>query len=49
MGVKLISAKEDFGEGYVADAMEGIIDIFNEMEVRRSGEDIKAKLRNKRF
>jgi len=47
MGVKLISAKEDFGEGYVADAMEGIIDIFNEMEVRRNGEDIKAKLRNK--
>jgi len=47
MNVKLISTKEDFGEGYVADAMEGIIDIFNEMEVRRNGEDIKAKLRNK--
>jgi site-specific DNA recombinase len=46
-GVKLISAKEDFGEGYIADAMEGIVDIFNEMEVRRNGEDIKAKLRNK--
>lgn len=47
MGVKLVSAKEDFGEGYVADAMEGIIDIFNEMEIRRNGEDIKAKLRHK--
>ena len=46
-GVKLLSAKEDFGEGYIADAMEGIIDIFNEMESRRNGEDIKAKLRNK--
>jgi len=49
MGVKLISAKEDFGEGYVADAMEGIIDIFNEMEVRRNGEDISAKMRYKRL
>jgi site-specific DNA recombinase len=47
LGVKLVSAKEDFGEGYVADAMEGIIDIFNEMEVRRNGEDIKAKMRYK--
>ena len=47
LGVKLVSAKEDFGEGYVADAMEGIIDIFNELEVRRNGEDIKAKMRYK--
>ena len=47
LGVKLISAKEDFGEGYLADAMEAVTDIFNEMEVRRNGEDIKAKLRNK--
>jgi site-specific DNA recombinase len=47
MGVKLVSAKEDFGEGYVADAMEAIIDVFNEMEVRRNGENIKAKLRHK--
>lgn len=46
-GVKLLSAKEDFGEGYIADAMEGIIDIFNELESRRNGEDIKAKMRNK--
>jgi len=49
LGVKLVSAKEDFGEGYVADAMEGIIDIFNEMEVRRNGEDISAKMRYKRL
>jgi site-specific DNA recombinase len=47
IGVKLISAKEDFGEGYMADAMEGIVDIFNELESRRNGEDIKAKLRHK--
>ncbi|MGI8667509.1 MAG: recombinase family protein [Jatrophihabitans sp.] len=47
LGIKLISAKEDFGEGYMADAMEAVTDIFNEIEVRRNGEDIKAKLRNK--
>ena len=47
LGVKLISAKEDFGEGYMADAMEAVTDIFNELEVRRNGEDIKAKLRHK--
>ena len=27
MGVKLVSAKEEFGEGYMADAMEAITDI----------------------
>jgi site-specific DNA recombinase len=29
--------------------MEGTIDIFNEMEVRRNGEDISAKMRYKRL
>ncbi|MDZ5144585.1 serine integrase family protein [Microbacterium testaceum] len=47
MGVKLISAKEDFGEGYMADAMEAVTDIMNEVQVRQSGEDIKQKLLNK--
>jgi site-specific DNA recombinase len=46
-GVKLISAKEDFGEGIWADAMEGITDIFNEVQVRLSGQDIKIKMANK--
>ncbi|WP_083696790.1 recombinase family protein [Microbacterium sp. RURRCA19A] len=47
MGVKLISAKEDFGEGYMADAMEAVTDIMNEVQVRQSGEDIKQKMRHK--
>lgn len=47
MGVKLISAKEEFGEGYMADAMEAITDIMNEVQVRQSGEDIRNKMFHK--
>ncbi len=47
MGVRLVSAKEDFGEGYMADAMEAIADVFNELEVRRTGEDISTKMHHK--
>jgi site-specific DNA recombinase len=47
LGVRIISCREDFGEGYVAEAMEGVSDIFNELQSRQSGEDIKAKLRHK--
>lgn len=47
MGVKLVSAKEDFGDGIMADAMEAVTDIINEVQVRMSGEDIKAKMRHK--
>jgi site-specific DNA recombinase len=47
LGVKLVSAKEDFGEGYMADAMEAVTDIFNELESRRNGADIKIKMGNK--
>lgn len=47
MGVKLISAKEEFGEGYMADAMEAITDIMNEVQVRQSGEDVKNKMYHK--
>ena len=47
MGVKLISAKEEFGEGYMADAMEAITDIMNEVQVRQSGEDIRNKMYHK--
>lgn len=47
MDVKLISAKEEFGEGYMADAMEAITDIMNEVQVRQSGEDISHKMLHK--
>ena len=47
MDVKLISAKEEFGEGYMADAMEAITDIVNEVQVRQSGEDISNKMLHK--
>lgn len=47
LGVKLVSAKADFGEGYMADAMEAVTDIFNELEARRNGADIKIKMANK--
>jgi site-specific DNA recombinase len=47
MQIKLLSAKEDFGEGIMADAMEAVTDIINEVQVRMSGEDIKVKMRHK--
>ncbi|GAB3622779.1 hypothetical protein GCM10027418_08610 [Mariniluteicoccus endophyticus] len=47
MGVKLVSAKEDFGDGIMADAMEAVTDIINEVQVRMSGEDIKVKMLHK--
>ena len=47
MDVTLISAKEEFGEGYMADAMEAITDIMNEVQVRQSGEDIRNKMFHK--
>ncbi|WP_407669238.1 recombinase family protein [Nakamurella multipartita] len=47
LGIKLVSARENFGEGYMADAMEAVTDIFNELESRRNGEDVKAKMRYK--
>lgn len=47
LGVKLISAQEDFGDGIMADAMEAIVDIFNEVQVRLNGLDIKNKMGNK--
>jgi len=46
-GVKLVSAKEDFGEGIMADGMKALTDVINWMEVRRNGEDIKVKMANK--
>ena len=47
LGVKLISAKEDFGEGIWGDAMKAVADIMNEVQVRMSGEDIRSKLEHK--
>ena len=47
LGVTLISSKENFGTGYLADAMQTVMAAFNEMQVRASGEDIKVKMANK--
>lgn len=47
MGITLISAKENFGDGYLGDAMQGILAIFNELQVRMSGDDIRTKMANK--
>lgn len=46
-GVRLVSAKEEFGEGYMADAMEAITDIMNEVQVRMNGEDVSLKMEHK--
>jgi hypothetical protein len=45
--VRIVSCKEDFGIGPVADAMETVSDAFNELQVRQNGEDIRQKLRHK--
>ena len=47
LNIKLVSAKEDFGEGIMGDAMKTMMDVFNEMQVRLSGEDIKTKMEHK--
>lgn len=47
MGVKLVSAREEFGEGYLADAMEAITDVMSEVQVRQNGEDISNKMLHK--
>lgn len=46
-GVRLISAKEQFGDGYMGDAMEAITDIMNEVQVRQNGEDVATKMEHK--
>ena len=46
-GVRLVSAKEQFGDGYMGDAMEAITDIMNEVQVRQSGENIAIKMAHK--
>lgn len=47
LGVKLISAKEDFGDGIYGDMMAAITDIFNDTQNRLSGQDISTKMLNK--
>src|SRR5262249_9601456 len=47
LGVKIVSAKEDFGEGYMAEAMEAVTDVFNWLQVKISGQDIATKMANK--
>jgi site-specific DNA recombinase len=47
LGVRLVSAKEDFGDGLMGEAMEAVTDVFNWLQVRMSGEDIKIKMANK--
>jgi hypothetical protein len=47
LGVRIISAKENFGDGDMGEAMEAITDIFNWLEVRRNGADISTKMLNK--
>lgn len=37
LGVKIVSAKEDFGDGYMAEAMEAVTDVFNWLQVKISG------------
>ena len=47
LGVKIVSAKEEFGEGDMGEAMEAITDVFNWLQVRLSSQDIKTKMANK--
>lgn len=47
LGVRVVSAKEDFGDGAMGEAMEAITDVFNWLQVRISGQDIKTKMGNK--
>ncbi|GLZ40937.1 hypothetical protein Acsp05_45610 [Actinokineospora sp. NBRC 105648] len=47
MGVQLISAREDFGEGYMARAMKAVTDIMNDVQVKMQGQDVSVKMHNK--
>lgn len=47
LGIRLISVRENFGEGIQAEAMEAITDIMNQMDNQLSGEDIRIKMLNK--
>jgi len=47
LGVRLVSAREDFGDGIYAEMMEAVTDVFNDMQNKLSGEDIRIKLQHK--
>lgn len=47
LGVKIVSAREEFGDGYMGEAMEAITDVFNWLQVKMSGQDIAIKMANK--
>jgi site-specific DNA recombinase len=47
LGVRLVSVKEDFGEGPHAVAMEGFTDVMNGLQNTLSGLDIQTKLQHK--
>ncbi|MFF0527793.1 recombinase family protein [Nocardia amikacinitolerans] len=47
VGIRLISAKEDFGEGPYAEAIEGMVDVMNHCTNKIQGLDIQEKLRRK--
>ncbi|WP_433659367.1 recombinase family protein [Nocardia sp. CA-128927] len=47
MGVRLVSVKEDFGEGPYAEAMEGMLDIMNDLQNKLQGLDIADKMLQK--
>lgn len=47
LGVKIISTKEDFGDSLEAEFMEVISDTMNDLQNKRSGEDIKMKMAHK--
>lgn len=47
LGVRIVSAREEFGDGYMGEAMEAITDVFNWLQVKMSGQDIAIKMGNK--
>jgi DNA invertase Pin-like site-specific DNA recombinase len=47
LGIRLVSAKEDFGEGPHAVAMEGMLDIMNGLTNTLQGLDVQTKMFNK--
>lgn len=47
LGVKVISAKENFSDDITGEAMEAMTDVFNWMNSKINGADIKLKMLNK--
>ncbi|MFD3431267.1 recombinase family protein [Nocardia fluminea] len=47
IGVRIVSVKEDFGEGPHAVAMEGMLDIMNDLQNTLQGLDVATKMRHK--